>query len=230
MIRNEADKFLKAAVETWTSIADDVFVLDDASDDASAKIARKAGAEVVTESLDAWHEETTARQRLWHHAVLRTSPGDWIFVLDADMVPARDPRQFFDVEDADALAFPLFDLWSPTTYRHDEVFWTAHRRPRIWAVRRPEDREWEWSSRTIHSGHFPLNLDIERVLSLPERYGLLHYAYASAELREAKHAQYLSVKDKLSGFEIAHARSILDVEPQTSPLPMKPEFSLCESS
>lgn len=226
IVKNEAHKFLASALDVWHEIADEVLVVDDASEDETPELVRASGATLVRKDVHLWGDEANARHALWEEAVARTDEGDYIFVLDADMVPAEDPREFLTGE-PDALAFVLYDLWSPHAYRED-FYWQAHKRHRIWCVRRPSDREWEWPELHIHSGHLPLNLDIESVYHLPEEYGILHYAYSSHALRTTKHAQYASVREHLSGFQQSHARSILDDEPTLHPLPFTPRFKLTQ--
>lgn len=56
-------------------------------------------------------------------------------------------------------------------------------------------------------------------------FALLHYAYATPELREDKYVAYASVAAQLSEHELLHARSIPDASPPTFPLPFMPEFT-----
>jgi len=240
LARNEADRFWRSALEAWSAFADRIVVLDDDSDDnRQVYIAEEVCGDKLfyffrNARSTAWGQESPARAKLWELAEELSEPGDYIFVLDADMTPARDPRPLLQAEPA-AVAFPLYDLWDTRVakrpwYRSD-YFWQGHRHPRIWLVRRPDQSPeggWSWNERGIHCGHLPSNLayDPARVVVAPREYALLHYAYSSPALRQAKAARYEAVADKLTDFERAHARSILDPDPPIFPLPFTPELVL----
>lgn len=236
MARNEADRFWRSALEAWADFSDEIIVLDDWSEDDTHTIAEEEyGATVYTGAGTdgAWGKESPARQQLWGLSVRDASVGDIILILDADMIPARDPRPIFEMSKADAFAFPLYDLWGRDAdgrllYR-DDAYWRGHTFPRFWAIRVKEgfhDREWKWSERGIHSGHLPQNYSPERHAFVPRDHSLLHYAYLTPELRRKKHAQYMSVADQLSSDEAAHAASIIDEEPNLRRLPFEPEYEL----
>jgi hypothetical protein len=227
LVRNEANRFLPRALDVWRDLADEILVLDDCSDDGSDEIARRAGAYVSCRfpGMRAWGTEAPARRELWDLAWNSASEGDYILFLDADMIPARNPRPLMDTE-ADSVFFVLYDLWSPTTYREDD-FWQGHLHHRLWMVRKRETNlAWTWSARGIHTGHVPLNYPLGTVAFAPPDFGLLHGAYMTPELRRAKHDAYLSVSAQLAPHEIAHARTIIDETPATFPLPFAPEYTL----
>lgn len=231
LVRNEADRFWRSALEAWSQFADLIVVVDDGSTDGTAWITREFSArgEVRGIALDSdngmWGKEASARAALWEQACYHANVGDYIFILDADMVPARDPRPLL-ASSPDAVAFTLYDLWSPNEYRCDG-FWQGHTAHRVWLVRRGEEPEegWKWNERGVHCGHLPSNLVGGRMVYAPADFSLLHHAYVSPALREQKHAQYMSVRDQLSPFELAHADSIL--APATlTPLPFTPQYTL----
>lgn len=231
LVKNEANRFLPSAIDAWGEFADKLLVIDDHSTDESVLIAKSKGAEVISSTLteSLWGAETPLRQQLWEESLKRTESGDFIFILDADMVPAKNPRDLIQPH-TDAIAFPLYDLWAEYSdgmlmYR-DDRFWQGHNNHRVWMIKRPEDTEWKWSGRGIHSGHFPVNLTMTNPIFTPEDYGLLHYAYKNNNLRTEKLKKYLKVANQLSNAEKMHANSIMDQSPKLKCLEFTPEFRL----
>jgi len=228
MVKDEIDRFWPKALEVWNDFSDSIIVLDDGSTDGTREAAQNAGAYIVAveaQSKAAWGNESPKRQLLFEEVWKRTAEGDYIFFLDADMIPARCPRAIID-EEGETFAFGLYDLWEPKRYR-DDSFWAAHFHPRPWMIKRTnEEGPWEWNQRGIHCGHFPLNLRLSRIRYAPEDFSILHYAYVTPELREAKYKQYQSVRTQLSYLEWAHVESILEPNPKLRDLPFIPEYDL----
>jgi glycosyltransferase involved in cell wall biosynthesis len=236
MVRNEADRFLRSAISVWQEFADDILILNDGSTDDTKEICEDLGTYVVDAEMDenAWGKEALTRAKLFNVALERATARDYILFLDADMVPARNPRSLMDT-DVDAVGFVLYDLWANTDgrlYYRNDAFWQGHLVPRVWMIRKPEipERGWSWNDRGIHCGHLPLNLSTPRIAAAPLQYGLLHYAYLTPSLRAQKSSEYLSVRSQLTTFEVAHAASILDPTPQVSPLAFTPEYELHENT
>ena len=217
MVRNEAERWLPSALDAWSQFADEIIALDDGSTDGTADLLRKHGAQTHQNALGtAWGAEVGPRRALFDFAV--QSGCEWLLWLDADMVPAQDPRDLMFAS-LDGLSFPLYDLWSltPLAYREDQL-WSAHRGARLWAIRNPGERRWRWQERGIHCGHLPLNLELSHLAVAPLSHALLHYAYATPELRAQKLQQYVSKQDQLTERELQHALSIGDAQPNTLPL------------
>lgn len=229
LVKNESSKFFPSALSAWSKFADDILILDDQSTDGTAQTAIDFGATVAFRNgVTAWGAEAPARAELWDFAMRHTSYGDWILILDADMCPAKDPRELAFGGHSGGWAFPLYDLWNldPLRYRWDD-FWYGHTAPRVWMVRRPYDREWLWPEQGIHCGHLPLNIEFERgVGRAPLDHALLHYAYGSPELRVRKYHQYMSVAPILDLQQRRHAESIIDPDPKTYPLEFTPDYVL----
>jgi len=172
-----------------------------------------------------WGAESSARQELWRLGV--ASGATWLFVLDADMVPACDPRKLLHPS-ADAVAFRLFDLWNlhPPLYR-DDGYWRAHAVPRTWMVKNPGPGFADaWPERGIHCGHLPLNIEIERQIFAPLEHSLLHLAYSDKDSRAAKAEQYAAKAMQLTQMEQQHAASITDSFVKLKPLPIPVEYPL----
>ena len=236
MVRNEADRFLRSALGVWSLFSDAIIALDDHSDDATPELLSDNPKVIWAESdspVFAWGAESGPRQKLWKLAWHASKPGDWLFWLDADMIPSRNPRDFLGHSSATAWNFRLYDLWhvdrwSRLLYRSDG-FWRGHLHPRTWLIRRPDAEPsdgWQWSDRGIHCGHFPLNLRADVIGVATVDYSILHYAYSSTDLRVAKHDQYLATAKLLTDSERQHAASIMDPNPNLVPLPFTPDYRL----
>lgn len=214
LCRNEAGRYLKRAIENLKTFCDDVLVVDDNSTDDSVRIAKQAGAIVISLPSKGymWGKETPARAFLWQEAVKLAGAG-WIYFADADHITRGNLKELTKSWVLNAWAFPLFDVWDEdeTLFRADG-YWQGHRHPRIWMVRPsavPEGWEAQWAGRGIHAGHIPANFPIHGV-RVPDDFYILHLGYARADDRVARHSRYLEVKDQMTEFERAHAATILD--------------------
>jgi hypothetical protein len=245
LVQNEMSRYMQSALAAWSSFADKIVLLDDASSDetyAHACTYEKVAPYQRYEARRAWGAEAPARADLWQAVWDESKSGDALLWLDADMVPAQDPRELLHPS-IDTYYFSLYDLWgseqvhvaacaeapcscpSRLLYRSDPL-WSAHMRPRSWMVRRPRSFSPEWPTRGIHCGHLPANWRGERALFAPPSHALLHYAYADERDRASKHARYLELGDKLTPAELVHARTIVDPTPRLLPLLGQPRFTL----
>lgn len=229
LIRNEKDRFLEAVLPVWQQLSDILILLDDGSTDGTSEVLEAYPGEKLLRRREAedaaWGSESEARQELWSMA--QSSNVDWLFFLDADMIPGSDPRTFFS-ESVDGVSFWLYDLWStkPLRYRFDGQ-WQGHNWPRVWAVKNPKGGFVpEWNPRGVHCGHLPTNLKLEIVVTPPPPAGaLLHYAYSSEDLRVKKWKQYQQVKHQLTPTEAAHADSIIG-QAMVRSLEFQPDLTL----
>ena len=228
LVKDEASNYLPSALEAWSDFADKIVILNDNSSDSTGDLCRSAGAFVVDwEGPKAWGSETRPRQKLWEMAV--GSGTDWIFVLDADMVPTKDPKDLL-FGGVDGILFHLYDLWRDDFYRSDN-YWKGHLVPRLWLVRNPRTTKGQnWGDRNIHSGHFPLNLRLERIVTAPRDYSLLNYAYLSPSDRVKKKQQYMTQGHHLTTHEWLHACSIDDPDPTLLPMDVDARWPLSKSS
>jgi hypothetical protein len=230
MVRDEAGRYLRSALEAWQQFADEIIAYDDNSHDDTHALLEDACARFVPASEDAaWGNEAGPRAALWQAAL--HSRCDWLFWLDADMVPAADVRDL-QARDVQSIAFRLYDIWhwQSLQYRVDG-HWQAHLHPRVWMVRRPQSHMgWQWNERGIHCGHLPANYALGRTLVAPQEYSILHYGYAEHSERRQKHAQYMQQARQLSSIEYQHADSIDDETYVTFPLPFQPLWPLTHAS
>lgn len=230
VLRNEGSKWLQSTLNAWASFADTIVALDDGSTDDTAAILQ-ACPKVQYHSRDGlpmWGQEAGVRQQLWRLGV--ASGADWLFVLDADMLPASNPRKLM-TRPADAVCFSLYDLWSlhPPLYRYDGA-WQAHANYRVWAVRNPGSSfEDAWPTRGIHTGHFPMNLPVTRPVYATTECSLLHLAYSDAAARQQKAQQYAEASWQMSPAEQAHAASIADALVHAAPVPFAIEYDIVKA-
>ena len=141
--RNEAEK-LGACLDSVTGWADEVVVLDLASSDGSADLARSKGARVV-------EHDPAPIVELVRNEVAAAATGDWILALDPDERVAEglpaELRRLCARDDLDAVAIPVmnYDFGYPASspihrfdpkirfYRRDRVTWPTvpNKLPRI---------------------------------------------------------------------------------------------------
>lgn len=231
MVRNEGGRFFRDALSIWNQFADLILVLDDDSTDNTRELAVEAGAIVkCRQSKPAWGNEAPARKELWDFAMDVAPDDGWLLFLDADMIPARSPRELLASTSSDAWAFVLFDLWAEKQgklYYREDAYWQGHLHPRIWLIKKPKPQDWTWNDRGIHCGHLPLNFSLQKGAGLaPFDMGLLHGAYLTEALREAKRGLYGAVSTISTSHEVRHAQSIMDPNPRLLPLPFTPEYTL----
>ena len=235
IIRNEAHKYLAPLLNAWGNFADEVIAIDDHSTDASQSLLQAAGATWRPSSITGpmWGAEAAKREELWNFGMEQDV--DWFIFLDADMIPAIDPRSLMELNIESrpyGISFPLYDLWNldPTLYRSDN-FWQAHINPRMWAVPKPSAAfRAEWNTRGIHCGHLPINLAIAGILTAPLDHAILHYGYACDQDRVEKYKAYMAQQDQLSDFEFEHVQSILDKDPNLEPLDIDVTWPILRSS
>ena len=229
---------MASALEGWSEFADRIVAIDDGSTDGTAQLLQnspKVAYHTLPDSTDLWGKEASHRAALFALALGHAGEGDVILWLDADMIPATDPRKFFQLEDVDTWAFPLYDLWGTDAhnrlvYRHDS-YWVGHRHPRVWAIRKTaqiDAAELGWpNARGIHSGHIPASYFTEdrTILTMPSTCALLHYGYFTDADRQERVERYEDVSMLLEPNERAHARSILGV-PDLQTMPIMPTMTL----
>ena len=223
IVKNEAERFLWRALECWSEVSDQIVAVDNGSTDATKEILGQFGAEIHDFMTPMDGNETLARQFLWDRAVEAT-PDGWIVHLDADQCVGGDFRPHLT---GSRVMFSVFDMWGPGVFRSD-AWWRV--RPWWQAVRMSPEIEaaWVWRDRGWHCGHVPANAGAVFGPSshVPYECGILHYGYATPELRERHAAAYEARAHVLTDGELFHARTILDADPRTEKLPFEPRWTL----
>jgi len=229
LCRNEMGRYLQQVVPIWQEFADDILVVDDRSTDGSREYMIEEKCRVYDNlSEPMMGAEHDIRQYLWDIAT--QSKHDILLWLDADMYPACNPKDAFR-EDANSFAFKYYDLWGEWEYR-DDVWWDAHTRPRVWAIRNPGPNSHKLPRAAWHSGHIPDSAKIQPLQVMDDRYSLLHLAYATPEGRKRQFAKYalLYQDSALSPAAWGHALTIMDKAANTAMLPFAPEYHVDPNS
>lgn len=212
LCKNEADRYLTRVLQRCLSFSDEVLVLDDGSTDDTVKIATDLGCLVKQRPQSGmWGNESPARAELWDRGAKCAQDG-WLLIADADMILEGNPRDLIDTWDCAAWAFVLWDCWDGEHQARVDGPWQyGPLTPRPWLFRPSKCLQGapQWSGRGLHAGHFPLNSGGLIGVAPPDTYFWRHLAYSKAADRIAKHQQYLSRREHLSPFEVAHAESII---------------------
>lgn len=228
IVKNEAENFLPRALDCWKSVSDRLVVVDNYSTDGTRRLLEDANAEIHCLKTPMDGAETNARSFLWDRATKSAEDGDWLVWADADHCFAGDFRPTLAQTDRNRAVFPVFDMWTPTAYRSD-AWWRL--RPWWQAVRWgpwAHKATWDWPERGWHSGHVPRNAAAVFGLAVPvpNECGLLHYGYATPELR-VRHAEaYQARSEHLTPGEKFHAGTITDERPRLVALPFEPRWRL----
>jgi glycosyltransferase involved in cell wall biosynthesis len=211
LVKNEADKYLERVLKRCWEFSDDVLVLDDGSTDGSLRMAWRLGCQVrERRETGMWGNEAPARAELYSWAAREAADG-WVLICDADMVLHGDPRPLTLTTQFNSWAWTLYDMWSTEGHYRCDGFWRGHLHPRVWMLKPSALLEPPiWPMRQIHTGHAPENFPYCTGILDNSEYYWIHLPYSTIESRREKHRQYMSKAHLLSGFERAHAESILD--------------------
>lgn len=164
LVRNEADRYLEQVLTQAKQWADEVVILDDASDDHTVERCEEILAatphRIVTQSASGFHNEVVLRKKLWQMAL--ASDCEWMLILDADELfedkaVKELPRLLAQTQGYDYFSFRLYDMWHVDYYREDE-YWQAHKVYRPLIVRKIPGFKEQWRETPQHCGRFPSNI------------------------------------------------------------------------
>lgn len=215
LVRNEADRWLRQVLEQMGQVCDKIIVLDDCSTDITPEICREYGAEVYYSDRSYWGmDELKQRKLLWHLATQEAKDGDWILCLDADETIANIERlpvaiKIADQNGGNGIAFALYDMWSPTHYREDEM-WNAHLRDWVMCVKVNKQQDYMWRKTPLHCGRFPLNA-CNAVVNAGLK--IQHWGWSRPEDRQMKYQRYVGADPEGKSGSLAQYESILYPNP-----------------
>jgi len=138
-VRNERGRWLSEVLGQWSEYADEIVVVDDASEDGTAELCRAYSKVVRLVELPRplFGEEWRLRALLWQ--VAETTGPDWLLAVDADELyeerACAAMRTLIDQDAYDWVAFRLHDFWNGRTHYRDDALWNAHRRHTMTLVR-----------------------------------------------------------------------------------------------
>jgi len=221
VVRNEANRYLRRALEAHKGWIDEAIIIDDASTDDTPDLCEESlegiPLRLIRNTQSMYHNEVVLRSQLWEETV-RSKP-EWILTLDGDEIfePAF-AEQINDILnhcEQDAVYFRLYDMWSETHYR-DDPCWSAHHYYRPFMIRYRPDIEYVWRNQPAHCGRYPLTISQFSYLYHPAR--VQHFGWARPEDRKAKYERYmiLDPDGKYNGWKEQYD-SILDEHPNLLP-------------
>lgn len=218
--RNEEHRYLREMLaHCW--LFDGHLFFDDGSVDLTPKIARAHGCTVVQRRSDEpsfLEHEGQFRQRAWDTLVetFGLQEGDWVLSIDCDeiLVGDGDLRQVHhrlrqitrQAAGYDGIVMPIpevFDvLPDGTPMVRTDGFWGTIAGPRLFRYR-PGGK---FSPKAMGSGSEPSYVATGKLWRQEHGLYLLHYGYARAADREAKHARYSAL---VHGHADRHIQSIV---------------------
>jgi hypothetical protein len=202
LCRNEANRYLRRAVENALHFCGHVVAVDDASTDGTRGVlAEYPGVEIVAQegTEGYWgHDERPLRKLLWERAAAKAGDDGWIYVFDADHELLDLTAEQFAVltrsKVVNAWGWVLWDCWDDENLHRTDGYWQAWHTHRPWLVRAKPKPGFvpEWPERQIHVGHFPANYPY--IMGLAPG-GIRHLGYVKQEDREKKAEKYLALAE-----------------------------------
>jgi hypothetical protein len=217
VVRNEADRYLRRALQAHAGFIQEAVIIDDASTDGTVDLIRDVLANTphVIYRLDRslFSHEINLRRLQWERT-LETNP-DWILNLDADEIledraAAQLPR-LLNHPGGRVAHFQLFDFWNETQYR-DDASWVAHQRAWPLMIRYTPDFNYVWRETALHCGRFPVN--INELPHLHTGLRVKHMGWARPQCRRQKYERYLAIDPEMKLCDAAQMQSILDESPR----------------
>lgn len=215
VVRNEASRYLQAALAHAASYLDRIIIFDDQSDDETREIASEFGDVVIRpDHISSFVEnESEFRQHAWSIFEDNCSPtlDDWILAIDADeFLIADNPREsLFHYSQTASLGVSLRipELWSidPPLVRVDG-YWDRNSSPRYFRYM-PGGT---FAGRRMGSAAFPTYVRHDLIAEDVE---ILHVGYLNEDDRVVKYNRYTSISE---GHSSTHIESIIKIPTYSS--------------
>lgn len=212
---NEEHRYLEAVIRDTREHADRVIVIDDASNDKTADVARSLGAEVVRNEKNlSGQSETALRSKMWE--VVRGVRPEWVLTLDADelfepgswetleKLMAGSPEEFA------AYRFYILHMWKDTQHVRVDKAWGGYNNIRL--VRYSDRAGQAEKNKRWHSGGVPLEYQGQAILAKPK---ILHLGFVRERDRVEKYLKHMQRGGaEGDGIDVEHLISILDDNPE----------------
>lgn len=216
IVKNEQERYLSRVLKSLVGHIDEAVIIDDASTDNTILICKEIlggiPLHIITNKESMFANEVSLRKLQWAETI-KTNP-DWILNLDADEV--IEPKfwektpSVLDNPDFERCGFRLYDMWSETQYREDDL-WNAHRHTDTYLLRYRPDFQYQWKNTPQHCGRFPANCDT--FLGSDENFRIQHLGWAREVDRQAKFKRYRLLDPQAVYGSRKQYESILDKSP-----------------
>lgn len=92
VVKNEAHKDLRSALEAWTNWGT-IVAVDNGSTDGSYEMLQEYSETVVQIPTPLWGQESVVRSGLYRLAMSSAKEGEWVLWMDADEPLSADPNE-----------------------------------------------------------------------------------------------------------------------------------------
>ncbi|MGL5084952.1 MAG: glycosyltransferase, partial [Clostridium sp.] len=220
IVKNEEKRYLKQVLESLREIVHDAVFIDDGSNDNTVTLIHSVFSDiphtVIENKTSKFSNEILLRKQQWNETI-KTNP-NWILFLDADEMFEKNASQELSSlianPDIDTISFRLYDMWTETHYRSDNL-WCAHNTYRPFLIRYQPEFNYIFKEATHHCGRMPMNvLDLNSGTS---QIKIKHLGWIGSTNRTEKYKRYL-LNDPVGAYgSIQQYISILDDNPNLEP-------------
>lgn len=216
VVRNEGNRYLSEALKRHRTYIDAAVIIDDASTDRTPELCMELldgiPLKLVRNREPMFANEIELRRKQWEETIA-TGP-DWILNLDADEWFedrfASEVHSLMMQSEMDLYSFRMYDFWSRTAYREDQL-WQMHVTYRPLLLRYRPDFDYAWQETAQHCGRYP-----ENIYQLPNtisHFRVKHMGWSDPLDRIAKFRRYMSYDPDGQFGSLPHYYSILDDRP-----------------